>query len=269
MNATALDHVGIAVPNLDAAAAEWTALGFTVQPLAPHLANGQPTGTGNRNIILRQGYLELLATIDRARPSATIARFLAHHTGIHVLTLATADADAAAARLARAGFAAAVARSARPADPADPTGPQASFARIPLTDADPRLQLLQHLTPDLVWQARFLVHPNAATALAEVIVAADPPAAFAARLARAAGLPVVPDPLGGYALRLPAGTVRVLAPAAALSLLPGAELPALPAILGVTIATADAARAAAALLGRVPTGQVVGRASGVTVVFTA
>ena len=313
--ATGLDHVGVAVPDLDAAAAEWAALGFTVQPLAAHMDNGMPTGTvgqgvptgtvgrgvptgtvaqgvptgtGNRNIMLREGYIELLATIDPARPSATIARFIAHHIGAHVLTLAIGDEDAALARLGRAGFSAGIARSARPADPASPQGPQgpqASFARIPLADADPRLQLLRHLTPELVWQERFLSHPNRARALREVIVAADPPAGFAARLARAAGVPVVPDPQGGLALRLAGGVVRVLAPdaaarllpgaaarllpGAAARLLPGAVIPALPAILGLVVQTDDVNAAVAAQLGLAGTGKLVGYASGVAVLFTA
>lgn len=262
--ATGLDHVGVAVPDLDAAAAEWAALGFTVQPVLPHMHAGAPTGTGNRNIMLRDGYLELLATIDPAKPSGTIARFLARHTGIHVLTLATDDEEAAQARLARAGFEAAIARSSRPAPPADG---EAAFARIPLVEADPRLQLLRHLTPGLVWQADFLAHPNRASALAEVIVAADPPAGFAARLSRAAGRPVVPDPEGGLALRLPRGTVRVLPPEAALRLLPGATLPALPATLGITLRTDDGNAAIAALLRQAPASLVIARASGVIVRF--
>jgi catechol 2,3-dioxygenase-like lactoylglutathione lyase family enzyme len=262
--ATALDHVGVAVPDLDAAAAEWAALGFTVQPLLPHMHAGAPTGTGNRNIMLGAGYIELLATIDPAKPSGTIACFLASHTGIHVLTLATDDEEAAQARLNRAGFAAAISRSSRPAPPADG---EAGFARIPLAEADPRLQLLRHLTPALVWQPPFLAHPNRAGALEDVIVVADPPAGFAARLSRAAGRPVVPDPEGGLALRLPQGTVRVLAPDAALRLLPGATLPALPAILGIAIRTQDGNAAVAALLGERPGGLLLARASGVIVRF--
>lgn len=266
--ATALDHVGVAVPDLGAAAAEWAAIGFTVQPLAAHRDRGVPTGTGNRNIMLREGYVELLATIDPARPSGTLARFLAHHTGIHVLTLATGDADAASVRL---GVAAS--RSSRAADPLAPDGPQASFIRIPLTDADPRLQLLQHLTPELVWQERFLDHANRATALREVIVAAEAPAPFVARLSRAAGRAVVPDPLGGYALRLGApgqggGQVRVLAPEAAAGLLPGVAMPGPVCIAGLSLATADGARAASALPGaQALAGAVLLRASGVGVRF--
>jgi catechol 2,3-dioxygenase-like lactoylglutathione lyase family enzyme len=259
--ATALDHVGVAVPDLDAAAAEWAALGFTVQKLAPHMSDGRPTGTGNRNVMLREGYVELLATIDPARPSGTIARFLAHHTGVHVLTLATDDEDAALARLERAGFATAIARSSRPAPPAEGL---AEFARIPLAEADPRLQLLRHLTPGLVWQEEFLVHANGARALREVVVAADPPAEFAARLSRVAGLALVPDPAGGLALPVPGGRVRILPPEVAARLLPGAEIPTLPAILGITVQTDDPA-ACARLLG----GAAAGQASGVTVLFTA
>lgn len=263
--ATGLDHVGVAVPDLDAAAAEWSALGFAVQPLLPHMHAGAPTGTGNRNIMLGAGYIELLATIDPAKPSATIARFLARHAGIHVLTLATDDDAAAEVRLRRAGFtAAAISRSSRPAPPADG---EAAFARIPLAEADPRLQLLRHLTPELVWQPPFLGHPNRAGALEEVIVAADPPAGFAARLSRAAGRPVVPDPEGGLALRLPQGTVRVLPPEAALRLLPGAALPALPAMLGIAIRTQDGNAAIAALLGASPGPLHLARASGVIVRF--
>jgi hypothetical protein len=258
--ASGLDHVGVAVPELDAAAAEWEALGFTVQPLAAHMHDGTPTGTGNRNIMLRQGYIELLATIDPARPSGTIARFLARHTGIHVLTLATGDAEAAALRLGRAGFAASVARSSRG---------EAAFARIPLAEADPRLQLIQHLTPELVWQERFLGHANGATGLAEVIVAAEPQAGFAARLSRAAGLAVVPDPLGGYALRLGGGQVRVLPPEAAARLFPGMALPPAICIAGIALATGDGARAAAGMPGAIvlPDGAVLARASGVGIRF--
>jgi len=269
-SATGLDHVGVAVPELGAAAVEWQALGFTVQKLAAHMAGGAPTGTGNRNIMLRHGYIELLATIDPARPSATLARFLARHIGIHVLTLAMEDEAAALARLGRAGFAASLAHSSRPADPDAPEGPQAEFARIPLADADPRLQLLRQVTPELVWQERFLTHANRAAALQGVVVAADPPAEFAARLARAAGLPLSPDPAGGYALALPSATIRIVPPGAAAALLAGAALPVLPCIAGLVVRTDDGNAAVRGLAGGVVRGDgtVVARASGVTVVFT-
>lgn len=195
--ASGIDHVGVVVRDLAVASAAWAAAGFA------------PSGEGGRLIMLGQGYIELLAD-DPARPSATLARMLALGEGPHVLSLRVDDAAAAAARLARAGFAAELLRHDRPADPAAPDGPRARFLRVPLTDADPRLQLIEHATPELVWQARWLTHPNGATGIDSVTLRAGDPAAMAARLSRAAGLPVAPDPQGGYVLRLAHGRVRVL-----------------------------------------------------------
>lgn len=193
--ATGLDHIGVVVANLPAAVAAWAALGFT------------PSGPDGRRIMLRHGYIELLAQ-DPAAPSATLARLLALGEGAHVLTLRVPSAAAAATRLARAGLPADILPTDRPAD-GDPTQ-RARFLRIPLPDADPRLQLLEHQTPDLVWQPRYLAHPNGATALAAVTLTTATPAIMAARLSRTAGRPVVPDPAGGYALPLAEGRVRIL-----------------------------------------------------------
>ncbi len=245
--ARGIDHVAVVAADLEEAAAAWTRLGFALTPLSPHTQPGLdgapiPTGTGNRCAMLRAGYIELLATIDPGRPSATIQRFLAHHPGIHVVSLAVDDAEAALARLARAGFETAIARSERPT--AD--GP-ARFARIPLPDQDPRLQLIQQLTPELVWREAELHHPNHAIALDAVVFAADVPAELAARLSRAAGRPVMPDPLGGFVLALPEGRLRVLPPEAVAALFPGFAPPRPPCVAGIVLRTDDANAAVSAL----------------------
>jgi hypothetical protein len=69
------------------------------------------------------------------------------------------------------------------------------------------------------------------------------------------------------ALRLPHGSVRVLPPDATRHLLPGAHLPALPAILGISIRTQDGNAAIARLLGQAPQTMLTARASGVIVRF--
>ncbi len=191
--ASGLDHVGIVVRDLAQATAAWTALGF-----APRFGR----------IMLGQGYLELLAD-DPARPSATLARFLAQGEGAHVLSLRVGSAEAAAARLARAGLEAELLAADRPADPEQPDGARARFRRLPLTDADPRLQLIEHQTPELVWQQRFLAHPNGAAALVGVTLTAAAPAVMATRLSRVAGRPVVPA-ANGYRLAMPQGEINVL-----------------------------------------------------------
>lgn len=194
--AVGIDHVGVVVRDLAAASAAWAAAGFA------------PSGAGGRLVMLRDGYVELLAD-DPARPSATLSRMLALGEGAHVLSLLVADAAAAAARLGRAGFAAELVANERAADPAAPQGARARFMRVPLTDADPRLQLIEQQTPELVWQERWLSHPNGAQGIEAVIVRAAEPAVFAARLSAVAGRPVRPGAAGGYVLGLEAGRVEV------------------------------------------------------------
>jgi hypothetical protein len=267
--ANGLDHVGVATDNLDAAAAEWERLGFALTPLARH---APPAGTANRCAMLRAGYVELIAVVDPQRPSATLEKFLARYAGIHILSLAITDEQAALERLTRAGFKTEIVMSSRPANPRQPNGPQAKFARLPLTDSEPRLQLLRHLTPELVWRKRFLNHPNNATALDAVIMVADPPAVLAARLSRAAGVAVVPDPAGGYALPLAHGQVRILPPDALNSVLPDVAIPSLPFVAGIIVRTADANAAVNQLLKhrsvRTPAGRLA-HAAGAAVLFNS
>jgi hypothetical protein len=244
---------------MEAAALEWRQLGFTPTVLARHGTAGpdgviRSTGTGNRCIMLGQGYLKLIAVVDPSRPSATIARFLARHAGIHILTFATPDAGAALHRLRRAGLDTELIASSRAADPAAPDGAQARFERLAITAAVPRLQLLRHLTPELVWQPRFLRHPNHAVALEAVIVVSDAPAEFAAMLSRVAGVAVAPDPLGGYAMALGQGWVRVVPSDAARAMLPGVDIGCSPFAAGLVLRTDDGNRAVAALARARPVG---------------
>ncbi len=129
-------------------------------------------------------------------------------------------------------------------DDADPTGPTARFARLPLPDApEGRIMLIRHLTPEAIWQDRFLHHANRAVALEEVMIATEHPAESAARFSRLAGRPVEPDPAGGFVLPLSKGRVRLLPPDGLALVLPGVAAPTLPFIAGVALRTDDAHRA--------------------------
>jgi hypothetical protein len=245
--AASLDHVGIAGRDLGTMAGAFERLGFQVTPLARHSGKRTPDGpvvpfgTGNRCIMLREGYIELIAIVDPAAFSNTLDRFLARYAGIHIIALGIDDETANLDRLRRAGIdIPGVAYLERPVDDADPNGPRARFARLPLPDApEGRLQLIRHLTPEAIWQERFLTHPNHAVGLEEVVIAVEHPAESAARFSRLAGRPVVPDPAGGYALPLPRGTVRLLPPDALGAVFPGVTIPSLPLIAGITVRTDD------------------------------
>ena len=260
--ATGIDHVAVVAADLDACAADWARLGFALTPRAVHRDGaGVTTGTGNVCAMLRQGYVEILAVVDAAKPSGTLARFLSHYAGIHILSLAVDDEEAALARLGRAGFETAIARSEREG---------ARFARLPLGEADPRLQLIRHETPELVWREEFLTHPNHAVALEEVVVVDDPAARFAARLARAAGVPLGPDRATGYALKMGAGMVRVLQPEEAASVFPGLAVGHLPCIAGISLRTDDGCAAVAGMgIARAVEGGWLAEAGGTQVLFTS
>jgi hypothetical protein len=235
--ATALDHVGVVGRDVAVLAGEFERIGFCLTPLARH-AGGR---TGNRNVMLRRGYIELLSVVDGGS-SATLDGFLARYAGIHILSLAIDDETATLARLHRAGFSQAVlSHTDRAVDDADPAGKRARFTLV--TTPDPpegRVHLIRHLTPEALWQERFLHHPNHAVALEEVVLVVAEPAATAARLSRLAGRPVMPDAAGGYVLNLPCGRVRMLPAGSLGAVFPDLAVPTLPCIAGITLGTDDA-----------------------------
>lgn len=257
--ATTLDHIGVAARDLGPLTAQYERLGFLLTPVAHHSGKRTPGGpvepfaTGNRCAMLRRGYIELIAILNPAAFSNRLDAFLARYTGIHILAITVEDEAANLARLRKAGLdIPGVAYLERPVDDADPKGPQARFARLPLPDApEGRIQLIRHLTPEAIWQERFLTHPNGATALESVVLALPQPAETAARFSRLAGLPVTPDPAGGFVLTFPrGGSVRLLPAEALPGVLPGVAIPSLPFIAGIVVQTGDGGAAAAALLAR-------------------
>ncbi len=232
-----LDHVGVGAWDLAQLAATYQRLGFTLTPMARHRGKA----TANRCIMLQRGYLELIAPVDRTVPDILQSQ-LARYAGLHIVALGIDDSQATLARLNRAGLdIPGITPLERPVDEADPHGPQARFERIPLPDApEGTIQLIKHLTRDAIWQPRFTRHANAAVSLEEVALAVPNPADSAARFSRLAGLPVTPDPAGGFVLVMRRGRVRVLPPDAVGAVYPGIVPPALPAVVGMTVATSDA-----------------------------
>ena len=109
MSGLSLDHVGIAVADLDKAAAQFQRLGFQLTPRGYHTlpppSPGAPrplVGTGNNCAMLRRGYLELIGVTDpvyQGRLRADIARY----EGLHVIAFGSEDAAATAGALRQAG----------------------------------------------------------------------------------------------------------------------------------------------------------------------
>src|SRR5262249_30457229 len=136
---------------------------------------------------------------------------LARYPGVHLAAFAVADAAAAHARLAGEGFRMRpLVQMQRPVDtggagafsgkvdtgfpqkmrpPREPTGTAAfTLARVePGEMPEGRIQILTHRTEHMVWQPRWLEHPNGALGLVSVAIAVADPWEAGRRFARFTG----------------------------------------------------------------------------------
>lgn len=98
-----LDHVLIAVRNLEQGAAHYGSLGFTLTPLGLHPARG----THNRLILFATAYLELISIRDPAEAGAhrpDLLSFLSSREGLYRFALGTGNIEAAVASLRARGL---------------------------------------------------------------------------------------------------------------------------------------------------------------------
>ena len=201
-----LDHVAHFVPDLGAAARLAESLGFAVTPESAHRAQGAPAGTSNRCIMLEEGYIEILApTLDTPNAKRVRER-MARYDGVHLACFGTPDAEAEHRRLAAHGF-----------DPEPLVDlqrqTQDGAVRFKVVYVPPdkmpegRIQYVQQVTPEVIWNASSLAHTNGVTGLDAVYVVAEDPAQVAARWARFAG--GLPRPEGDL-VRLDCARGRIL-----------------------------------------------------------
>jgi len=93
-----IDHLGIAVPDLAAAASAWEALGFTLE--ATHDVPTEQVRTAF--LPVGESHLELLEPTD---PGSVIARFLEKRAGLHHVCVLVDDLEAALAAMKAKGIA--------------------------------------------------------------------------------------------------------------------------------------------------------------------
>ncbi|CAA7619395.1 VOC family protein [Magnetospirillum sp. SS-4] len=166
---TGLDHVIIAVRDLDAAAETFRRLGFTLSSRGNHAE----WGTANLCLMFGDDYLELLAAVAEGGPAERVRAFTREREGLMGLVFASDDAAADSRRLGL-GEPGGLSRTVETA-----SGPQlARFVAQPLPpEATPGVGsfLCQHLTPEVLRQPGWLDHPNGAVGIASVTaLVADP-----------------------------------------------------------------------------------------------
>ncbi|MBR0664594.1 VOC family protein [Roseomonas hellenica] len=248
-----LDHVVVAVRDLDAAAAGWQALGFTVSPRGTHSAH---MGSGNYTIMFGEDYLELLGVLVPTPHNAPMRAFLDGREGLERAAFTTDDAAAGVAELQARGIAATGPIAfGRPVTLPGGGEAEARFNvfQWPL-DARPgglRIFACEHLTRENVWIPALQSHANAVSRILRVEVLATAPAGAAASMAQLLDRRATADPDG--AQRVPTGSGRAdlvfLDRTTLAARHPGQSLAGLPeegaAVL--VLGTADPAATAAAL----------------------
>jgi hypothetical protein len=204
-----IDHVIVnARDGLDAAAARYAQLGFTLTPRGHHTL-----GSINNLAILGADYIELLGI----PPGEERTDVLTWPAGLNGLVFKTADSDGAYAALSATGV---------------PVLPPQSFSRPVETEAGTRhaafrtvrlereavqagrMFFCHHLTPELVWQEGRPPHTNGAVGILGMIIAAEDPDGVGTLFAQMFGREAVRRTGSGCSLLAGLATVEVVTPGA-------------------------------------------------------
>jgi hypothetical protein len=216
-----LDHTVHAVRDLDAAAALYRKLGFTVGA-----RNRHPWGTHNHIVQFPGYFIELLtfAEPDRlgddgfSRLFAAFNRdFIARGQGLSLQILESADAAADAAAFRAAGIAQSDAmrferEGKRPDGSAVKVAFSLAFAENKAAP-DVHFAVCQQHYPENFWNPAYQQHPNGVTGIAGVVAvasSADAHRPFMEAFTGATAQPVE----GGIAIATPRGVLEVVTPAA-------------------------------------------------------
>src|SRR3954470_10073709 len=156
----AIDHVVIAVRDLNAAAANFSALGFTLTPRGHH-----SIGSQNHCIMLGSTYIELLVA-PVAHPWLDYYR--AFGEGLAAIALSTSDADATYELLKASG-------AKPPMDLSRPVDGGVARFRLVQIENSPQVFFVQHLTRELVWRPEWQAHANGALELVHASLSAKKP----------------------------------------------------------------------------------------------
>ena len=219
--ARGIDHIVHAVHDLDAAAALYRGLGFTVGA-----RNRHPWGTHNHIVQFPGFFIELLTLAEPEKLGsdgfsrlfgAYNGDFLKRGEGLSLLILESKDAKADEADFRKAGIAASeVMRFEREGKRPDGTVVKVGFSLAFAEDQvapDIHFAVCQQHYPENFWNPAFQTHANSVTGISGVVIVAGKPAehlafmqSFAGGTARQTG--------DGFSIETPRGAVEVTTPAA-------------------------------------------------------
>lgn len=218
-----IDHLVLAVSDLDQAAERYEALGFRLTPRAMH-----PWGTSNRLVQLQGSFLEVIEVAEpgnlfphgeRSFSFGTYLNdYLQAREGLAMLVFESRDARADRDQFARRGL--------PDLEPFDferqavlPDGKSVrvafSLAFVPAPEAPEAVFFTcQQHAPEYFWKPEYQVHPNGARFVEEVVMIADEPAALRPLLEKLQAPEAVSQNEEGLTCETTRGRVRVLTPSA-------------------------------------------------------
>lgn len=183
-----LDHLGVIVNDLTRGSACWERLGFQLSRTSPQMgltpsanpqvaAKFEPWATANRCAIFEEGYLELIG-VHRPECFNPWQSRLDRFEGAHILAVRCANADSTyeALRAISEDFDPPVQR--RRDAPYGQSTREMAFRNIFSQDAkvpECRYIVIEHQTPDVLWQADLVTHPNTAVRLTAAYMQANHP----------------------------------------------------------------------------------------------
>jgi len=217
-----LDHIVHAVRDLDAAAARYRDLGFTVGA-----RNRHPWGTHNHIVQFPGVFIELLTlgepdklTGDAFSENFGVYNrdFTARHEGLSMLVLESQDSVSDVADFKAAGIAASeTMRFEREGKRPDGTPVHVAFSLAFAGDKaapDIRFFTCQQHYPENFWNPAFQTHANGATGIASVIMVANEPVRHRDFLLAYTGAAETTPDGEGYSIALPRGAIETMTPAA-------------------------------------------------------
>lgn len=269
-----LDHAVVAVRDLDAAAAAWRALGFTVSPRGTHSAH---MGSGNYTIMFGEDYMELLGVLSPTPHNAPMREWLATGEGIERAAFTALDAEAGTEELRARGIAAPnMVAFSRPVDMPDGSAAEARFHvmrwPVELCPGGLRIFACQHLTREAVWIPELQHHANGAACILRIEMLCAEPAGAAAEMAGLLDQAPRQDADGGWVVPTGQGRAELvfLTRAILAARHPGVPLEGLPqeGAAALVLGTRNFPAAARAL-GVSTDGAVAARVTGVLLRFLA
>jgi hypothetical protein len=220
--ARGIDHIVHAVRDLDAAAARYESLGFTVGARNKH-----SWGTHNRIVQFDSVFIELLTLAEPDKLGedgfsrlfgAYTGDFLTRGEGLALLILESRDARGDEAQFRAAGIAASEGmkferEGKRPDGSPVKVGFSLAFAE---DKAAPEIQFAtcQQHYPENFWNPAFQKHGNSVTGIAGVVLVANEPARHRDFLLVLSGASGTRDNDDGFVVDLPRGAIEVMTPSA-------------------------------------------------------